>query len=176
VPSEPQKRVKSWRLAEAILRPAPRLPPDEWARANRIYPETSGLPGPRDPSITPYVVPVERAVHTGEHKRVVMVCGAQMGKSLALDTPLPTPTGWTTMGDVQPGDVLFDERGAPCRVTIVNPIQHGRSCYRVVFDDGEEITADADHLWTVTTDRWARDGGRRQERGCASCSQARWTK
>jgi hypothetical protein len=163
VPSEPQKRVKSWRLTEAILRPAPRLPPDEWARTNRIYPETSGLPGPRDPSITPYVVPVERAVHAGEHKRVVMVCGAQMGKSLALDTPLPTPTGWITMGEVQPGDVLFDELGAPCRVTIVNPVLHGRSCYRVVFDDGEEIIADADHLWTVTTDRWARDGGRRQE-------------
>ena len=86
VPSEPQKRVKSWKLAEAILRPAPRLPPDEWARANRVYPETSGLPGPRDPSITPYIVPVERAIHAGTHKRVVMVCGAQMGKSLSLDT------------------------------------------------------------------------------------------
>ena len=73
VPSEPQKRVKSWRLAEAILRPA-RLPPDEWARNNRIYPETSP-PGAEDPSITPYVVPVEPAVHAGAHKRVVMVCG-----------------------------------------------------------------------------------------------------
>lgn len=31
------------------------------------------------------------------------------GKALALDTPLPTPTGWTTMGDVQVGDVLFDD-------------------------------------------------------------------
>jgi len=163
VPSEPQKRLKAWRLAEAILRPAPKLPPDEWARANRVYAETSGLPGPRDPSITPYIVPVERAVHAGGHKRVVMVCGAQMGKSLALDTPLPTPQGWTTMGEVQPGDVLFDERGAPCNVTVVNPVQHGRTCYRVIFDDGEEIIADADHLWTVTTDRWARDGGRRQE-------------
>ena len=65
VPSEPLKRVKAWKLAEAILRPAPRLPPDDWARANRIYPETSGLPGPRDPSITPYIVPVERAIHAG---------------------------------------------------------------------------------------------------------------
>ena len=81
MPSEPLKRLKAWRLAEAILRPAPRLPPDEWARINRIYPETSGLPGPRDPSITPYVIPVVRAVHAGHHKRVVMVCGAQMGKT-----------------------------------------------------------------------------------------------
>ena len=65
----------------------PRGPPDEWARANRVYAEPSGLPGPRDPSITPYIVPVERAVHAGGPKRVVMVCGAQMGKALALDTP-----------------------------------------------------------------------------------------
>lgn len=84
LPSEPQKRLKAWRLAEAILRPAPKLPPDEWARANRIYPETSGLPGPRDPGITPYIVPVERAIHAGTHKRVVMVCGAQMGKTDGL--------------------------------------------------------------------------------------------
>ncbi|WP_395664148.1 phage terminase large subunit family protein, partial [Aestuariivirga sp.] len=84
LPSEPQKKLKSWRLAEAILRPAPKLPPDEWARANRIYAETSGLPGPRDPAITPYIIPVERAVHAGEHKRVVTVCGAQMGKTDGL--------------------------------------------------------------------------------------------
>ncbi len=31
-PSEPQKRLKAWRLTEAILKPAPKLPPDEWAR------------------------------------------------------------------------------------------------------------------------------------------------
>jgi hypothetical protein len=80
-PSEPQKRLKAWRLAEAILPPAPKLPPDEWARVHRVYPETSGLPVPRDPAITPYIIPVERAMHAGAHKRVVMVCGAQMGKT-----------------------------------------------------------------------------------------------
>ena len=61
------------------------------------------------------MVPMARPVHAGLHKRVVIVCGAQMGKSLALDTPLPTPQGWTTMGDVRVGDTLFDEHGTPCR-------------------------------------------------------------
>ena len=84
VETEPLKRAKAWKLAEAILRPAPRLPPDEWARANRFFPETSGLPGPREPSLTPYVIPVVRAVHAGHHRRVVMVCGAQMGKTDGL--------------------------------------------------------------------------------------------
>src|SRR5207247_5814986 len=38
------------------------------------------------------------------------------GKALALDTPVPTPTGWVTMGDLEPGDTVFDESGAPTRV------------------------------------------------------------
>src|SRR3990167_1513243 len=36
------------------------------------------------------------------------------GKLLSIDTPLPTPTGWTTMGEVQPGDWLIDKDGMPC--------------------------------------------------------------
>ncbi len=36
-----------------------------------------------------------------------------MGKALALDTPLPTPTGWTTMGEVKVGDYLIDADGRP---------------------------------------------------------------
>ena len=38
------------------------------------------------------------------------------GKSLALDTPVPTPLGWRTMGDLEPGDLVFDETGAPTPV------------------------------------------------------------
>ena len=38
-----------------------------------------------------------------------------MGKALALDTPLPTPTGWTTMGEVAVGDQLYDAQGRPTR-------------------------------------------------------------
>src|ERR671916_1242341 len=34
------------------------------------------------------------------------------GKALALETPIPTPLGWRTMGDLQPGDPVFDETGA----------------------------------------------------------------
>src|SRR5690348_13641957 len=35
------------------------------------------------------------------------------GKALALDTELPTPFGWTTMGDLAPGDLVFDGEGEP---------------------------------------------------------------
>ena len=31
------------------------------------------------------------------------------GKQVALDTPIPTPHGWTTMGEIKVGDSVFDE-------------------------------------------------------------------
>ena len=73
------------------------------------------------------------------------------GKALALDTPLPTPTGWTTMGEVQVGDALFDETGAVCRVVGATSIMNDRPCYRVTFSDGAEIVADAEHQWLTMT-------------------------
>lgn len=57
------------------------MTPDEWARRNRTYAPTSGWPGQREPSLTPYVIPPIRMVHGRTHKRVVFCCSAQSGKS-----------------------------------------------------------------------------------------------
>src|SRR5207249_125800 len=48
----------------------------------------------------------------------LVIIGARpaAGKALALDTPIPTPDGWSTMGQVAVGDQVIDERGQPCRV------------------------------------------------------------
>lgn len=75
------------------------------------------------------------------------------GKMLALDTPIPTPFGWTTMGDISPGDTIFDNDGNPAKVTVVSPIRTDAKAYHLTFDDGEEITACADHLWVTMTDQ-----------------------
>ncbi|MDQ2827068.1 MAG: replicative DNA helicase [Actinomycetota bacterium] len=69
------------------------------------------------------------------------------GKALALDTPIPTPTGWTTMGDLSPGARVIGAAGAPCNVTFATPVMHERPCFEVSFDDGSTIVADADHQW-----------------------------
>jgi DNA segregation ATPase FtsK/SpoIIIE-like protein len=82
----------------------------------------------------------------------VLIAGATgAGKALALDTPIPTPRGWTTMGEVQPGDEVFDESGQPCMVTAATPVMLGRPCYEVEFSDGTVIVADAEHLWRTST-------------------------
>lgn len=69
------------------------------------------------------------------------------GKALALDTPIATPAGWTTMGRIQVGDDVFDERGQPCRVVAATPVMIGRPCFRLKFSGGAEIVADAEHQW-----------------------------
>ena len=73
-------------------------------------------------------------LHPGQ--MVVIAARPAVGKALALDTPLPTPTGWTTMGDVQVGDQLIGADGKPARVVAATDTMHGRPCYEVAFDDG----------------------------------------
>lgn len=67
-------------------------------------------------------------------------------KGLALDTRIPTPGGWVTMGDLRPGDVVFDMDGSPVRVRAVSPVKH-LDCYRVTFRSGQSIVCDGEHLW-----------------------------
>ncbi|MFP5317954.1 MAG: replicative DNA helicase [Acidimicrobiia bacterium] len=71
------------------------------------------------------------------------------GKALALDTPVPTPSGWTTMGQLHPGHRVLDAQGQPCTVTFATPVQRGRRCFEVSFDDGSALVADADHQWVA---------------------------
>ena len=73
------------------------------------------------------------------------------GKALALDTPIPTPTGWSTMGDLKPGDRVIGMDGKPCRVIAATDIMEGRPCYEITFSDGETIIADAQHEWLTET-------------------------
>ncbi len=69
------------------------------------------------------------------------------GKALALDTPIATPSGWTSIGEIRPGDRVFDEVGRSCNVIAATPIQYGHPIYDVVFDDGSIIRADGSHEW-----------------------------
>jgi DNA segregation ATPase FtsK/SpoIIIE-like protein len=86
----------------------------------------------------------------------VLIAGSTgSGKALALDTPVPTPTGWTTMGELRDGDMVFGADGQPCKVVKAHDVLLGEPCYEVEFDDGTVIVASADHLW-LTSDRAAR--------------------
>ncbi len=95
------------------------------------------------------------ALTNGLHPGQMIVIAARpaVGKALALDTPLPTPVGWTTMGEVRVGDQLLGADGKPTRVVAATEVMHGRPCYEVEFDDGEVIVADENHQWLTWNPR-----------------------
>ncbi|WP_435172469.1 replicative DNA helicase [Actinacidiphila sp. bgisy145] len=88
-------------------------------------------------------------LHPGQ--MIVIAARPAMGKALALDTPLPTPTGWTTMGEVRVGDQLLAADGTPTLVVAATDVMSERPCYEVTFDDGTTVIADADHQWLTDT-------------------------
>lgn len=102
-----------------------------------------------------------------EEERVVLTGGEGAGKALSLDTPLPTPDGWTTMGEVNVGDYVMGADGKPARVTFATEVMHDRDCYRVEFSDGTAIVADADHLWETEGYRSRIRSAQQRKRGDA---------
>ncbi|MGQ0839534.1 replicative DNA helicase [Actinokineospora sp.] len=92
---------------------------------------------------------VTNGLHPGQ--MIIVAARPGVGKALALDTPLPTPTGWTTMGAVRVGDALLDANGLPTSVTAATEVLRGRPCFAVEFADGTVITADAHHQWRTET-------------------------
>ncbi len=81
-------------------------------------------------------------------REVYITVARKWGKALALDTPIRTVGGWSTMGALQIGDQVFDENGDTCNVT--NTQSWGpRPCYLVEFSSGDPIIADSEHEWLV---------------------------
>jgi replicative DNA helicase len=92
---------------------------------------------------------ITNGLHPGQ--MVIVAARPAIGKALALDTPLPTPAGWTTMGEVAVGDCLLGADGRPTTVVAATEVMYGRPCYEVEFSDGTVIVADAEHQWRTTT-------------------------
>jgi len=90
-------------------------------------------------------------LHAGQ--MVVIAARPAIGKALAVDTPLPTPAGWTTMGEVAVGDRLIGADGRPTTVVAATDVMSGRPCYEVEFSDGEVIVADSRHQWVTWDER-----------------------
>lgn len=74
------------------------------------------------------------------------------GKALTNDTKIPTPLGWTTMGELKVGDYVFDRLGKPTKITGVYP-QGLLDTYKVTLKDGREILCNDEHIWSVFTSK-----------------------
>lgn len=95
---------------------------------------------------------LDAVAHWPADGRLIVVTGyPNSGKALALDTPIPTPTGWSTMGGLNDGDEVFSADGSVTRIAKAHPVMVGRDCAKVTFSDGAEIICDYDHLWLTDT-------------------------
>ena len=117
------------------------------------------------PYQTPFARRIIRSVVVGDGDVITAMASRQ---ALPVDTPLLTPRGWTTMGEVQVGDEVYAPDGTSTRVHDVSPVFTDSQCFRVEFSDGRSIVADGPHRWfvydrlnkkerTLTTDEIARD-------------------
>lgn len=91
--------------------------------------------------------------------RAAIFADTGLGKALADDTPVLTPTGFVPIASLQPGDSVIGANGKPTRVLGVFP-QGERDAYRVAFSDGASVVCDGEHLWNVRT-------ATQKSRGCA---------
>lgn len=105
---------------------------------------------------TEFVIP--NTLAKGE--RFILIGFEGTGKALALDTPIATPKGWATMGDLSVGDEVFGPDGSPVKVLAATEVMHGRPCNQVWFSDHSMLVADDEHLW-LTDDKPSREAAAR---------------
>lgn len=92
--------------------------------------------------------------------RIINLCHRGVAKALSLDTRLPTPNGWTTVGDVQPGDYIFGEDGTPGLVK-AKSVVFNKPMYLLTLGDGRTLKVSEDHINTVIHLRQKRVAGKR---------------
>ena len=114
------------------------------------------------------------AVTNGLHPGQMIIVAARpgVGKALALDTPLPTPTGWTTMGRVAVGDQLIDAQGCPTRVVAATDVMTDRPCYEVEFTTARSSSPTSSisgSSTSTTSHRWS------PPRSCGRTWAVRWS-
>lgn len=92
-----------------------------------------------------------------ELSNILLIAPPGSGKLLPLDTPIPTPDGWTTMGELAPGDMVLGQNGKPTKVSYVSEVEDTPELYELYFSDGSTQIACADHQWLVND--WSGDSG-----------------
>ena len=91
------------------------------------------------------------------------LAGRGWGKLCRVTEPVPTPNGWTTMGELKAGDYVFGEDGRPVRIKQAFIPTIPEKMYRITFSDGTTIDCGEEHLWTTWTHRDRKSYNRRND-------------
>jgi replicative DNA helicase len=91
---------------------------------------------------------------------VGIIAEGKIGKEQPLSSKILTPTGWTTMGEIQLGQRITSVDGTPSYITGIYP-QGLKEVYQLEFNDGRSCRAGSEHLWKVgSVNNFGRDGYR----------------
>ena len=87
---------------------------------------------------------------TSDSKKITIELKPGTGKAEPYSRKIPTPTkhGYTCMGDLNVGDMVFGRDGNPTPITGIFE-QGEQDIYRVTFQDGRVAYCHGEHLWTV---------------------------
>lgn len=91
-------------------------------------------------------------VEDRKYTTMVLEAGRRGSKALSIYTDILTLDGWKLMGDIEVGDIIFDESARITRVEAVTPIMYDHDVYKILFSDGSIIKADGEHLWSVQSE------------------------
>lgn len=70
-------------------------------------------------------------------------------KGLDLNTPILTTKGFKFLKDITKSDIIFDKDGNETNILNISEV-HYNPCYKITFDNGEEIIADHEHRWEIS--------------------------
>ena len=78
----------------------------------------------------------------------IALAGTGFGKAQPYHCKVMTPYGWTTMGDIQPGDLVCTPKNTIAQV--VDTFEQGvTDVYKITMNDGTFTYAHPDHVWFV---------------------------
>jgi predicted phage terminase large subunit-like protein len=91
-------------------------------------------------------------VINGGCKRLIISTSPRHGKLCAHETPVLTPGGWTTHGELRPGDWVYHPSGRLIKVLRIS--SEDKAEYRVRISNGDEIWCHGAHEWEVYKNGW----------------------
>ncbi len=90
------------------------------------------------------------AAQIAQMRKFLLLDEPGVGKAQPETTPIWTPAGWNKLGNLAPGDLVYNRYGQPVPIRKVH-YQGEQEIWRVTFSDRTTTLASGDHLWRVWT-------------------------
>lgn len=96
---------------------------------------------------TKYIIDHLQKLSDGEIRKLMISCPPRHGKLLHEKTPILTPSGWKTHGELLPGDYVYHPSGRPIRVLAISEPEATE--YIVTLSTGETLETHGNHEWYI---------------------------